>query len=79
MAMLAYNPMSLFRQAVIKLGTRRALATLHHKVLAVDAFWDGGNEKNVLRLAVSRRRRQWFDGLCAQTAIDPGIHRFGHE
>ncbi|MDO9053445.1 MAG: hypothetical protein Q7U37_05890 [Gallionella sp.] len=79
MAMLAYNLMSLFRQAVMKSGVHHTLATLHHKVFAVGAFWDGGNEINVLRLAVARRRWQWFDGLWAQVAIDPGLHRFGHE
>jgi hypothetical protein len=62
----------------MKSGVYHTLATLHHKVFAVGAFWDGGNEKNVLRLAVARRR-QWFEGLLAQAAIDPGLHRFGHE
>ena len=79
MAMLAYNLMSLFRQAVMKSGIHHTLATLHHKVFAVGAFWDSGADKNVLRLAVTRRRRQWFEGLWAQAAIDPGLHRFGHE
>ena len=79
MAMLAYNLMSLFRQAVMKSGIHHTLATLHHKVFAVGAFWDPGADKNVPRLAVTRRRRQWFEGLWAQAAIDPGLHRFGHE
>lgn len=35
--------------------------------------------KNVLRLAIARRRRQWFEGLWAQAASDLGLHRFGHE
>ena len=79
MAMLAYNLMSLFRQAVMKSGIHHTLATLHHKVFAVGAFWDSNAEKNVLRLAVTRRRRQWFEGLWAQAEIDPGLHRFGHD
>src|ERR1039458_2198283 len=48
MAMLAYNLMSLFRQAVMKSGKHHPLATLHHKVFAVGAFWDSSAEKNVL-------------------------------
>ena len=79
MAMLAYNLMSLFRQAVMKSGIHHTLATLHHKVFAVGAFWDSNAEKNVLRLAVTRRRRQWFKGLWDQASIGPGLHRFGHE
>jgi hypothetical protein len=63
----------------MKSGVHHTLATLHHKVFAVGAFWDGSNEKNVLRLVVARRRWQSFEGLWAQAAIDPGLHRFGHE
>jgi hypothetical protein len=65
MAMLAYNLMSLFRQAVMKSGKHHPLATLHHKVFPVGAFWESSAEKNVLRLAVARRR-QWFGGLWAR-------------
>lgn len=78
MAMLAYNLMSLFRQAVMRSEVHHTLATLHHKVFAIGAFWDPGAEKNVLRLAVARRRRKWFEGLWTQAEIDPGLHRFGH-
>ncbi|MDP1636897.1 MAG: hypothetical protein Q8L62_02205, partial [Candidatus Nitrotoga sp.] len=35
MAMLAYNLMSLFRQAVMKSSIHHTLVTLHHKVFAV--------------------------------------------
>ena len=78
MAMLAYNLMSLFRQAVMRSEVHHTLATLHHKVFAIGAFWDPGPENHVLRLAVARRRRKWFEGLWSQAEIDPGLHRFGH-
>jgi hypothetical protein len=78
MAMLAYNLMSLFRQAVMRSEVHHTLATLHHKVFAVGAFWDPGAEKNVLRMALARRRRKWFEGLWAQAEIDPSLHKFGH-
>lgn len=45
MAMLAYNLMSLFRQAVMKSSIHHTLVTLHHKVFAVGAFWDSNAEK----------------------------------
>ena len=41
--------------AVMKSGIHHTLATLHHKVFAAGAFWDSNAEKNVLRLAVTRR------------------------
>jgi hypothetical protein len=42
------------------------LATLHHKVLAVGAFWENPTLKPdipTLRLALTRQRRHWFEGL----------------
>ena len=64
-AMLAYNLMSLFRQAVLRGSVQHTLATLHHKVFAVGAFWHKDSDKRQLNLAVSRRRRAWFEGLWA--------------
>ena len=56
-AMLAHNLMSLFRQAVLRGTVQHALATLHHKVFAVGAFWYKDPDKRQLNWAVSRRRR----------------------
>ena len=66
--MLAYNLMSVFRHAVMRQSVHHTLSTLHHKVLAVGAFWDsnpGKSEKQTFRLAVARKRRPWFEGLWA--------------
>jgi hypothetical protein len=69
MAMLAYNLMSVFRHAVLRQKVHNTLATLHHKVLAVGAYWDkptpNHNHKPVLRLAMAKKRRAWFEGLWA--------------
>ncbi len=62
-AMLAYNLMSTFRQAVMRTKIQPTLSTLHQQVLAVGAFWNRDPNQNQLLLAVSRRRRAWFDGL----------------
>ncbi|MEO6421963.1 MAG: transposase [Candidatus Nitrotoga sp.] len=64
-AMLAYNLMSLFRQAVLLDSLQHTLATLHHKAFAVGAFWHKDTDKRQLNLAVGRRQRVWFEGLCA--------------
>jgi hypothetical protein len=64
--MLAYNFMSVFRQAVIRQKSHQTLSTLHHKVLAMGAYWGCGKEESerpTLNLAVARQRRPWFEGL----------------
>ena len=67
-SMLAYNLMSVFRHTVMRQKVHHTLATLHHKVLAVGAFWENPKVKPkmpTLRLAVARQRRHWFEGLWA--------------
>jgi hypothetical protein len=65
--MLSYNLMSVFRHAVMRQKVHHTLSTLHHQVLAVGALWDDNakNTKQMLRLAVARKRRPWFEGLWA--------------
>ena len=66
--MLAYNLMSVFRHAVMRQSVHHTLATLHHKVLAVGAFWDNPKikpDRPTLCVAVARQRRHWFEGLWA--------------
>jgi len=69
-SMLAYNLMSVFRQAVMRQKVHHTLATLHHKVLAIGAYWgqpsvQKGKPKPTLRVALARKRRAWFEGLWA--------------
>lgn len=70
-AMLACNLMSVFRQAVMRAKIQPTLATLHQQVLAVGAFWHRDPKQNQLLLAVSRRRRAWFEGLWANAGYPP--------
>ena len=67
-SMLAYNLMSVFRHTVMRQRVHHTLATLHHKVLAMGAFWENPKVKPdmpTLRLAVARQRRHWFEGVWA--------------
>lgn len=66
-AMLSYDLMSVFRHAVMRQKVHSTLSTLHHQVLAVGAMWDDSahNDPPALRLAVTRKRRPWFEGLWA--------------
>jgi hypothetical protein len=69
--MLAYNLISTFRQAVMRAKIQPTLATLHQQVLAVGAFWHRDSKQNQLVLAISRRRRVWFEGLWANAGHPP--------
>lgn len=77
MAMLSYNLMSVFRHAVLRQKVHQTLSTLHHTVLAVGAYWDkpSENKKPALRLAITKKRRPWFEGLWAH-AGEPVKLRF---
>jgi hypothetical protein len=72
-AMLAYNLMSLFRQAVLRSRVQHTLSTLHGLVLAVGGSWHPDSKQQRLLLSVPRRKRAWFAGLWANAAAPPVI------
>ena len=72
-AMLAYNLMSLFRQAVLRSRIQHTLSTLHGLVLAIGASWHRDANQNRLMLSVPRRKRAWFAGLWANASTPPVI------
>jgi hypothetical protein len=71
--MLAYNLMSLFRQAVMRSRVQHTLSTLHGLVLTVGGSWHKDPAQNRLLLSVPRRKRAWFSGLWANAAAPPVI------
>lgn len=71
--MLAYNLMSLFRQAVLRSRIQHTLSTMHGLVLAVGGSWHKDPSQNRLMLSVPRRKRAWFAGLWANTSAPPII------
>ncbi|EQD53617.1 Plasmid pRiA4b ORF-3-like protein [mine drainage metagenome] len=70
-AMLAYNLMSLFRQAVLKAsvlqsgsqGVQHTLKTLRYKLFAKAGYTTTQGRKDVLKRCVAMRQRQWIEGL----------------
>ena len=72
-AMLAYNLMSLFRQAVLRSRIQHTLSTLHGLMLAIGASWHQDASQNRLMLSVPRRKRAWFAGLWANVSAPPVI------
>jgi hypothetical protein len=72
-AMLAYNLMSLFRQAVMRSRVHHTLSILHGLVLAIGGSWHKDASQNRLMLSVPRRKRAWFSGLWANASAPPII------
>ena len=68
-AMLAYNLMSLFRQAVLKTAVttnkdvQHTLKTLRYKLFAKAGYLTCEGRKDILKLALAMRQREWFTGL----------------
>jgi len=70
-AMLAYNLMSLFRQAVLKASVlysagqdvQHTLKTLRYKLFAKAGYTTRVGRKDILKLCVAMRQRQWIEGL----------------
>lgn len=70
-AMLAYNLMSLFRQAVLKTAVaqtnthdvQHTLKTLRYKLFAKAGYLTYEGRKDILKLALAMHKREWFTGL----------------
>lgn len=65
--MLAYNLMALFRQYVLNSKIQHTLSTLWYKTFAIGAYFEKYNGKYSLRMALHRKRREWFQGLWASS------------
>jgi hypothetical protein len=61
--MIAYNLMVLFRTFVLQEKTQKTLSTLRYRTFAIGAYFEKINDKLVLKIALSKKRRRWFSGL----------------
>jgi len=61
--MIAYNLMSLFRQAVLRSKVQPQLKTLRYKLFAVPAYITKNGNQRILNMAVAMQKRKWFEGL----------------
>ena len=66
--MLAYNLMSLFRQALLQAPTAVRLSTMRFQCFALGAWIGRQGRKKVLRISLDGRRRPWFEGLFGKIA-----------
>ncbi len=62
-AMISYNLMSLFRMFVLQEKTQKTLSTLRYRTFAIGAYFEKLNDKLVLKIALTKKRRAWFSGL----------------
>ena len=68
--MLAYNLMSLFRQAVLRSDTvsgkgdvQHTPKTLRYKLFAKVGYITHESRKKIINLAVAMQQREWINGL----------------
>jgi hypothetical protein len=61
--MIAYNLMALFRTFVLQEKTQKTLSTLRYRTFAIGAYFEKINGKLILKIALNKKRRSWFDGL----------------
>jgi hypothetical protein len=64
--MIAYNLMSLFRQALLQAPRAVRLSTMRFQCFALGAWIGKLGRKKVLRISLDARRRPWFEGLFAK-------------
>jgi hypothetical protein len=61
--MIAYNLMSIFRLFVLQEKTQKMLSTLRYRTFAVGAYFEKIGDKLLLRVALTKKRRKWFESL----------------
>ncbi len=64
--MLAYNLMSLFRQAVLKTAVTQ---TKTNDLFAKAGYLTHEGRKDILKLALAMHKREWFAGLWDRSKI----------
>jgi hypothetical protein len=75
MVMMAYNLMSLFRQAALKSSVgdscgkdvQHTLQTLRLRLFAKAGYITTEGRKDMLKLAIAMRQREWFEGMWNQS------------
>jgi hypothetical protein len=64
---IAYNIMSLFKQAILKQDKIPQLKTLHYKIFAIGGYITKDGNQKLLQLSVAMKRRKWIQGIWLNT------------
>jgi hypothetical protein len=61
--MIAYILMAIFRLYVLQEKTQKKLSTLRYRVFAIGAYFEKVGDTLKLKIALTKKRRDWFVGL----------------
>ena len=64
---VAYNIMSLFKQAVLQSDKLHQLKTLRYKIFAIGGYITRSGNQRLLNLSLSMKRRKWIEGIWNET------------
>ena len=64
---IAYNIMSLFKQAVLRSDKLPQLKTLRYKIFAIGGYITKSGNQHLLNLSLSMKRRKWIKGIWNQS------------
>jgi hypothetical protein len=64
---VAYNIMSLFKQAVLQSDTLQQLKTLRYKIFAIGGYITKSGNQRLLHLSLNMKRRKWIEGIWLNT------------
>jgi hypothetical protein len=60
-SIIACNLMSIFQMSVLQEKTQRRLSTLRFRIFTIGAYFQKVDDKPVLMIAMTKKRRRWFD------------------
>ena len=66
---MAYNLMSLFRQAILGTKVQHFMKTLRYKVFAIGGYLIKNGNSRILKLSLQMKRREWFTGLWSSSEL----------
>lgn len=69
--MIAYNLMSLFRQAVVCSKVQPTMKTMRFNIFAAGGYVIKEGNRRILKLCMAMRRRQWVEGLWGKVKSFP--------
>lgn len=74
--MVAYNLMSLFKQAIVQHKVRPTLKTLRYSCLGIGSYMVKNGRERVLKMSLNMKRRSWITRLWgnANTILSPFIN-----
>ncbi len=60
---IAYNLMSLFKQAVLKTDQLYQLKTMRYKILLIGGYITKQGNQRILKMSLAMKRRKWIKGI----------------